>query len=121
VASEVVAAAANAWARFAPHDALEVTWKLIRETNGALEAEEPWKRDPGPEVNAVLGDALEALRIVALLAWPAMPGACNELWRRIGLAGSPGDERLPAAAAWGGYPAGRTVERAAPLFPRRKA
>ena len=32
-----------------------------------------------------------------------------------------GDERLPEAAAWGGYPAGRAVERAAPLFPRRKA
>ena len=113
-------AAADAWERFAPHDALEAAWRLIHETNAALEAEEPWKRDPGPGVDAVLGDALESLRIVALLAWPAMPGACSELWRRIGLTGSPGDQRLPEAAAWGGYPAGRAVERAAPLFPRRK-
>ena len=120
VAAEVVQAAADAWERFAPHDALEAAWRLIHETNAALEAEEPWKRDPGPEVSAVLGDALEALRIVALLAWPAMPGACSELWRRLGLTGSPGDERLPGAATWGGYPAGRAVERGAPLFPRRK-
>jgi methionyl-tRNA synthetase len=121
VAAEVVRAAADAWERFAPHEALDVAWRLIHETNAALEAEEPWKREPGPEVSAVLGDALEALRIVALLAWPAMPDACTELWRRIGLTGSPGDQRLPEAAAWGRYPAGRAVERAAPLFPRRKA
>jgi len=120
VAVEVVDAAADAWERFAPHEALEAAWRLIHETNAALEAEEPWKRDPGPGVDAVLGDALESLRIVALLAWPAMPGACSELWRRIGLTGSPGDQRLPEAAAWGGYPAGRAVERASPLFPRRK-
>jgi methionyl-tRNA synthetase len=121
IATEVVQAAPDAWERFAPHEALDVTWTLIHETNAALEAEEPWKRDPGPEVSAVLGDALESLRIVALLAWPAMPDACSELWRRLGLTGSPGDQRLPEAAAWGGYPAGRAVERAAPLFPRRKA
>ena len=121
VAAEVVQAAADAWERFAPHEALEAAWRLIHETNAALEAEEPWKQDPGPQVSAALGDALEALRIVALLAWPAMPTACSELWRRIGLIGSPGDERLPEAAGWGGYPAGRAVERAAPLFPRRKA
>jgi methionyl-tRNA synthetase len=121
VAAEVVQAAADAWERFAPHEALDAAWRLIHETNASLEAEEPWKQDPGPQVSAVLGDALEALRIVALLAWPAMPAACSELWRRIGLTESPGDERLPEAAAWGGYPAGRAVERAAPLFPRRKA
>ncbi|HWC37212.1 MAG TPA: methionine--tRNA ligase, partial [Acidimicrobiales bacterium] len=97
VAAEVVEEAADAWERFAPHEALEAAWRLIHETNAALEAAEPWKREPGPEVSAVLGDALEVLRIVALLAWPAMPGACSELWRRIGLTGSPGDERLPAA------------------------
>ncbi len=121
VAAEVVQTAADAWERFAPNEALEAAWRLIHETNAALEAAEPWKQDPGPQVSAVLGDALESLRIVALLAWPAMPAACSELWRRIGLTGSPGDARLPEAAAWGGYPAGRAVERAAPLFPRRKA
>lgn len=111
----------TAWARFAPQDALEATWRIIRETNAALEATEPWRAPPGPEVDAVLGDALEALRIVAVLASPAMPRACAEVWRRLGLAGSPESERLPAAAEWGTYPGGLKVERAAPLFPRRKA
>ncbi|MGH9067892.1 MAG: methionine--tRNA ligase [Acidimicrobiales bacterium] len=120
VASEVVQNSSDAWRRFAPQDALEATWRLIRETNAELEATEPWKAPPGPEVDAVLGDALEALRIVAVLASPAMPRACAEVWRRLGLAGSPLDQRLPAAGVWGGYPGGLAVERGAPLFPRRK-
>ena len=53
-----------------PSMALEATWRLIREANAHLEANEPWKAEPGPEVDAVLGDALEVLRIVAILASP---------------------------------------------------
>ncbi|HZU80013.1 MAG TPA: class I tRNA ligase family protein, partial [Acidimicrobiales bacterium] len=120
VADTVVPRASEAWARFAPHDALEATWQLIRETNAELEATEPWKADPGPAVDAVLGSALEVLRIVAVLASPAMPDTCAEIWRRIGLAGRPDDLRVPADVAWGGYGGGHTVEKGAPLFPRRK-
>ena len=121
VATEVVAAAAAAWDRFAPHDALDVTWQLIRETNAELEAAEPWRAEPGPAVDGVLGDALEALRIVALLVWPAMPATARQIWRRIGLPGLPEHRRVPVDAAWGGYPGGLPVEKGAPLFPRRTA
>ena len=112
--------AAAAWDRLAPSEALDATWRLIRETNAHLETTEPWKAEPGPEVDAVLGDALEALRIVAVLASPAIPAASAEIWRRLGLPGSPADQRLPEAAAWGGYPGGLPVEKGPPLFPRRK-
>ena len=50
-----------------PSRALDATWQLIRATNAYLEANEPWKAEPGPDVDAVMGDALEALRIVAIL------------------------------------------------------
>ena len=111
---------AAAWDRLAPSEALDATWRLIRETNAHLEAAEPWKAEPGPDVDAVLGDALEALRIVTVLASPAIPTAAAEIWRRLGLPGSPADQRLPEAAAWGGYPGGLPVEKGPPLFPRRK-
>ena len=120
VAAEVIDAVAAAWERVAPSEALESTWRLIRETNAYLEANEPWKAEAGSaEVAAVLGDALEALRIIAILATPAIPTTCAEIWRRLGLAGAPEDQRLPAAAAWGGYPGGLAVEKGPPLFPRR--
>jgi len=118
VASAAFESAVSAWERVAPSDALDATWRLIRETNSYLESHEPWKAEPGPEVDAVLGDALEALRIVAILAVPAIPRAAAELWRRLGLPGAASDQRLPAAAAWGQYPGGLKVEKGAPLFPR---
>jgi len=120
-AAAVYEEAARAWERVAPSDALEATWRLIREANSHLEAHEPWKMEPGPEVEAVLGDALEVLRIVAVLASPAVPGAAAEIWHRLGLSGSPQDQRLPAAAAWGGYPGGLPVTKGRPLFPRLSA
>ncbi|MDP9069808.1 MAG: methionine--tRNA ligase [Actinomycetota bacterium] len=120
VAREAYREAEQAWARMAPSEALDATWRLLRETNAHLEATEPWKRDPGPEVDAVVGDALEALRIVAVLGTPAMPTACAELWRRLGLAGAPAHQRLPDAAGWGGYPGGLPVEKGTPLFPRKQ-
>ncbi len=120
VSMEVAAAAAEAWDALAVSEGLEQTWRLVRQTNALLEAAEPWKAERGPVVDAVLGDSLEALRIVAVLASPAIPCASAEIWTRIGLDGSPCDERVPEATAWGGYPGGRRVTRAEPLFPRRK-
>ena len=121
VAAGVLEAAAAAWARWAPHEALEETWRLIGAANAELEAAEPWKMEPGPEVDAVLGDALEVLRIVAVLIV-----AGHALDRGRGLA-----PHRRARRPDGGPPArrrrlGRLSRRAAvvkgdPLFPRRKA
>ena len=120
LAAQVVADATDAWDRVAPSEALDATWRLIRETNSALEQAEPWKADPGPAVDAVLGDALEVLRLVAILASPAIPNSCDEIWRRIGLPGVPADCRIGADTVCGGYPGGVAVEKGTPLFPRLK-
>jgi methionyl-tRNA synthetase len=97
-------------------------WDLIRAANAYIEEEKPWalnKSGDTAAVAAVLGDCLEALRIVTLLASPVIPHATGELWRRLGLPGRPEDARLPDAAAWGLLPAGATLEKGAPLFPRK--
>jgi methionyl-tRNA synthetase len=120
LSATALAEATEAWNSGLPHLGLEATWRIIRETNAELEQAEPWKADPGPAVDAVLGSALEVLRIVAILIVPAMPATAEAIWARIGLEGSPADQRVPQAAAWGGYPGGRPVEKGAPLFPRRK-
>ncbi|HEX4819081.1 MAG TPA: methionine--tRNA ligase [Acidimicrobiales bacterium] len=118
IAAEAYADAAEAWANVQPSLALEATWRLVREANAHLEANEPWKADPGPAVDAVLGDALEVLRLVAILASPAIPETVAELWRRLGLSGSPDEQRLPEASQWGLYPGGLPVEKGKALFPR---
>jgi methionyl-tRNA synthetase len=120
VAADVLEAATAAWSRWAPHEALEETWRLIGAANAGLESAEPWKMEPGPAVDAVLGDALEVLRIVAVLIAPAMPSTAVEVWRRIGLAGDPSTAAVPSDARWGGYGGGVAVVKGDPLFPRRK-
>ncbi|MBI4882575.1 MAG: methionine--tRNA ligase [Actinobacteria bacterium] len=110
---------AQGWAAVQPNRALDATWQLIRATNAYLEANEPWKTEPGPTVDAVIGDALEALRIIAILASPAVPASSDTIWHRLGLPGEVTDQRLPNAAKWGGYPGGLPVVKADPLFPRR--
>ncbi len=110
--------AARGWDDVQPSRALESTWQLVHATNSHLEANEPWRADPGPDVDRVMGDALEALRIVAVLASPAIPDTAQAVWERIGMTGRVGDQRLPAAAAWGGYEAGHEVVKGSPLFPR---
>jgi len=124
----LVDAAANAFSR--QQAALErldfstgfgAVWDLIRATNAYIEDRQPWalnKAGESTKTAAVLGDCLEALRIIALLASPVIPNAAAELWRRLGLEGRPEQQRLPDAAAWGLLPPGGSVEKGAPLFPR---
>jgi len=119
-AQKAIADAKDAWARFSPQGALEATWGLIGATNAFLEQNAPWKMEAGAEVSAVMGDALEAIRLVAILASPAMPTVCNEIWRRIGLSGTPVDGEFESSVTWGQYPSGRSVEKGDPLFPRIK-
>jgi methionyl-tRNA synthetase len=118
-AATALAETAAAWADGQPSRALDATLQLVRSANAYLEANEPWKAEPGPQVDAVMGDALEALRIVAILVSPAIPASAQAIWERLGLPGRVDEQRLPDAAAWGQYPGGLTVTKGDPLFPRR--
>jgi methionyl-tRNA synthetase len=117
-AQAAVDGARVAWEAIAPHRALDATWSLIRATNAYLEANEPWKAPPGPAVDAVLGNAIEALRIVAILVSPAIPSTAQRIWVRLGLPGDVTDQRVPGDTDWGGYPGNLAVEKGEPLFPR---
>ena len=118
-AGAALAGATEGWAALQPSKALDATWGLIRATNAYLEQNEPWKTEPGPAVDAVMGDALEALRIVCILASPAVPDTCQTIWERLGLTGPITEQRVPTDATWGRYPGGLTVTKGDPLFPRR--
>jgi methionyl-tRNA synthetase len=118
IAATAVAETSQAWAAVQPSKALEATWKLIGATNSYLEDNEPWKMEPGDSVNTVMGDALEALRIVSILANPALPTTTQEIWNRIGLTGNITDLRIEKDAKWGQYVGGTTVVKGQPLFPR---
>ena len=97
-------------------------WELIGATNAYIEDRQPWALQKAGDTAgcaAVLGDCLEALRIVAVLAGPLLPRATGELWSRLGLDGDPTGARLPADAGWGAVDtAGNRLVKGDPLFPR---
>ena len=103
-------------------DGFAAVWQLIRDANAYIEDSQPWKTHKAGDAiatAAVLGDCLEALRIVALLASPLIPRAAAALWTRLGLEGAPEDVRLPDAAGWGAVDTtGNTLEKGESLFPR---
>lgn len=108
------------WSDVQPSRALEASWQLIRATNSYLETHEPWKAEPGSHVDAVMGDALEALRIICILVSPAIPTTAQTIWERIGMTGHVSDQRLPRDGQWGGFVGGHRIEKGDPLFPRRQ-
>ncbi|HHQ48604.1 MAG TPA: methionine--tRNA ligase [Acidobacteria bacterium] len=104
-----------------PHRALEAGWQLLDAINGFIQERQPWSLAKGgdatrPELEEVLGTALEGLRIVSLMISPFMPGVAATLRGQLGLA-EPGAD-LPAALRWRGRPGGTRLGESRPLFPR---
>ena len=102
--------------------AMEAVWQLIREANTFIEDREPWKlhkAGAAEETANVIGDCLEALRIIALLVAPVIPRASALLWTRLGMEGTPQEQLLPGAATWGAaVTSDNRLHKGDALFPR---
>lgn len=120
-AEAAVSDATAAWERIQPAQALDAGLRLARQANEFLAETEPWKLESGPELEGILGDAIEALRITAVLLAPALANAADATWQRLGVPGNVDDARVPDDTRWGGYPGGVRVTPGDPLFPRIKA
>ena len=121
--------AAKTWQAYQGHlerlelsSALGAVWTLVGRANKYIDERAPWAlaRDEGQaaELGAVLYDLLETLRFTAVLLRPALRRAPEAILRQIGLDPDAYDWSLPAAAVWGGLPAGLPVKSGDPIFPR---
>jgi methionyl-tRNA synthetase len=119
VAADAAARAARAWEDLAPSRALEAVFELVRAANKHIVENEPWvlHKDPARHgrLRTVLYQVLEALRWIAEMIDPAMPGAARRLREGLGL-GADVAPRWPAS--WGTLAAGLETKRIGPLFPR---
>jgi len=97
--------------------ALQDTWELVRAVNQYIVKREPWalakKPDQRHTLEATLYHAADALRVVAALVDPVMPGAAERIRRMLGVTQEPWTE-LKAGTLRAGTRLG-TIE---PLFPR---
>jgi methionyl-tRNA synthetase len=102
--------------------ALEATWDLIKDANRYIENEAPWNlakaEETRPRLEAVLYNALEAVRIAALFCAPVMPSTSAEVWRRMGLGDIHSVTDIDTEARWGRLEAGCLVTKGEPLYPR---
>jgi methionyl-tRNA synthetase len=102
--------------------ALISTWKLIALVNQFLDQAAPWslakEKNRWARLATVLYNALESLRIIAILVYPVMPQAGLEIWHQIGMEPQLQEQAFNQAKIWGQYSAGSMVERGKPLFPR---
>ncbi len=103
-------------------DALASAWQVVERANEFVDRSRPWDlaKDPArrAELGTVLNALLETLRLVAIWAWPVIPGKAEELWRVLGLPGTPGEQRGGAARPAFGAPAARPLGEPVILFPR---
>jgi methionyl-tRNA synthetase len=114
------------------NDALSSIWEFVGEANRFVDREQPWvlnkQAREGDDAAAsrlrdVLGDLLEACRVVSLAAAPFMPRAVERVHSQLGLnysygANGSGGRPLAEAARWGGGEQAGKVGTAEILFPR---
>ena len=113
--------------------ALGALWGLVGEANRLVEAEQPWvlakaakagDAAAAERLSGVLGDLVEACRLIGLATAPYMPGAAPRVLEQLGHAypyGPDGNDGPPLAdaLAWGAWAAapGR-LGTPSPIFPR---
>jgi methionyl-tRNA synthetase len=119
------------------HDALAALWSFVGGSNKTVDAEQPWTlakaAKGGDEAAAahlrlVLGDLVEACRLIGLAVAPFMPGAAPRILEQLGYDypyaadGNDGPDIL-ALLEWGASAgeSGRVIDTPLPLFPRIEA
>ena len=120
-ATAAVAQYRQAMDTFALHEGAAAAFRLVDATNQYIAETEPWalarQPDRQEQLIQVLGDAAEAVRLIAVMLLPIMPASSRGILLRIGETRDAGTLRLDTDGVWtGGRP--RRIAAADPLWPR---
>ena len=111
----------NCFCEMALHKALIAIWEFINITNKYIVENEPWVLGKDPEnqekLLSIMYNLLAALRAIAVLISPFMPGTAGKILQQIGLAENQ-KLNLADVRQWGSLPAGSPLTRSESLFPR---
>lgn len=104
------------------HKALARLWEYIRLVNRYVDEQAPWvlAREPAQrrQLDTVLYNQVESLRIIALLIFPFMPHTAASIWRQLGIQQDIAKQHLATATVWGGSLPGTRIQPGEQLFPR---
>ena len=104
------------------HDALEVTWKIIRQANQFVEQQKPWelaKLDDKKTLGETMYVLLETLRHIAWMVYPFMPTTSEKMFEQLGLeAPKEFKQSFESAWVWGELAPGGIIKKGESLFPK---
>ncbi len=115
------------------HDALGELWEFVGGANKTVDSEQPWTLNKAAQagdaeaatrLRDVLGDLVEACRLVALAVAPFMPAMAPQILAQLGHAypyeadGNGGPAVLELLEWSAGEATGRVTDTPLPLFPR---
>ena len=102
-------------------DAIKLVWSFISRANKYVDETMPWAlakdESKKAELNRVLYDLAESLRIIAILIFPFMPDTAEKIWQQLNINGKIADSSIDETA-WGKLPEGSKVNKPVQLFPR---
>jgi len=101
---------------------IKTVWAFISRTNKYIDETAPWAlaKDPAKkgELDTVLYNLLESLRIISVLISPFMPVTAPKIWQQLGLEQDFSTVQLTDIREWGQMPVGGHIGQAEQLFPR---
>jgi len=102
-------------------DVLDVIWELVRRANKYLDETAPWRlaKDPANKdrVATILYNCVETLRFLSILVSPFMPSSALKIQEQIGISDILSEQTF-ADLEWGKTPAGISLGKVEPIFPR---
>jgi methionyl-tRNA synthetase len=101
--------------------ALQHIWQFIAQVDGFLVKKAPWKMasdiSKRAELSAVLYDAAEAVRVLAILSHPVVPQATAAIWKSLGQNSNIAAQNIQNLV-WGGLKPGARITKPEAVFPR---
>jgi methionyl-tRNA synthetase len=101
--------------------ALETVWGVVARVDKLITDSKPWvlakDESQSQTLNAVLYRSAEALRWIAIMLYPVMPGAAQQIYKQVGL-NDPVFKIDPSELRWGGLTPGTRIGDTEAVFPR---
>ena len=103
-------------------EGLESVWKLVRRTNKYIDETMPWalakEEDKKDELDTVLYNLAEAIRMVGVLISPLMHVTSGKIFDQLGIKGQEDILSWKSVKEFGKMPQGSVVSKGEILFPR---
>jgi methionyl-tRNA synthetase len=107
---------------FAFHKAIQSIWEFISRMNKYVDVMAPWelaKTKAGEkQLEAVIYNLLEGLRVISGLIYPIMPETAGKMQKHLGMDPGAGFYVLDELKNWAVLPPGTKLKKAVAMFPR---